>query len=184
MGRRADHTRADLEELIHQAGLDLIRAGGMRELTARKLAARIGYTPGMLYTIYDDQVALIAAMAARELRSLVDELDRVRTAGGSWENQIWEGTDRLRAVLIQDPARALLFRTALRSESPNDSLGSALKELKSALSKLFLPLANNREAAEDQAAIFLAWGIGAQGAGSDRQGDLLLEQLIRRHPSG
>ena len=53
MGRRSEHTRSELQHLILEATTDLIEQRGIEGVTARMIADKIGYTPGMLYTAFD-----------------------------------------------------------------------------------------------------------------------------------
>ena len=55
MGRRSDHSREELHNLIVDAALNLIRESGASAVTARKIASSIGYTPGMLYAVFKNQ---------------------------------------------------------------------------------------------------------------------------------
>lgn len=53
MARRSDHTREELKNLCVRAGYDLIRAEGLGEFSARKVARAVGYTVGTLYHVFD-----------------------------------------------------------------------------------------------------------------------------------
>jgi AcrR family transcriptional regulator len=52
MGRRSDHSREKLQELIIKATLDLVKQHGADNVTARQIATAVGYTPGMLYSVF------------------------------------------------------------------------------------------------------------------------------------
>ena len=67
MARRSDHTREELKELAIQAALALIEADGIGEFSARQVAARIGYTVGTLYNIFDSYDELLLHVNARTL---------------------------------------------------------------------------------------------------------------------
>lgn len=54
MARRVDHTRTQLKKLAIAAGRNLIIEGGYKNLTARHVAAEIGYTIGTLYNVFED----------------------------------------------------------------------------------------------------------------------------------
>ena len=45
MGRRSDHTRDELEQLIVGAGHTLLAEVGYQRFSAREVAKRIGYSP-------------------------------------------------------------------------------------------------------------------------------------------
>ena len=64
MARRADHTREELIKLAVKAGSELINKEGFSRFSARRVAARIGYTVGTLYHVfgsYDDLILHINA---------------------------------------------------------------------------------------------------------------------------
>jgi len=80
MGRRTDHSREDLREMILSAGEAIVRGAGIQGLTARSVAGRIGYSPGTLYNFFEDLDDLIVHINARTLDALYDACTRVPTA--------------------------------------------------------------------------------------------------------
>lgn len=52
MGRRSDHSREELQTMIVEATLHLVKQNGASKVTARQIAQAVGYTPGMLYSIF------------------------------------------------------------------------------------------------------------------------------------
>ncbi|MGB7293316.1 MAG: TetR/AcrR family transcriptional regulator [Thermodesulfobacteriota bacterium] len=74
MGRRNDHTREEIKEMAIKAGLELIEEGGFLNCSARKVAARIGYSAGTLYNVfedYDDLVFHVNAVTLDDLKNYV-----------------------------------------------------------------------------------------------------------------
>lgn len=71
MGRRSAHTSEELRELILSAATDLIKAGGLANLSAREIARRIEYSPGTLYNVFDNLDDLVLTIEGR----MLDELD-------------------------------------------------------------------------------------------------------------
>ncbi len=178
MGRRGEHSREELEGLVHQAGMALVREGGVEALTARGIAGKIGYTPGMLYSLYDDLDALAAALAGRELKGLAEELKGIRGRGGGWVQQVWDGTDRVREIFRGDPALRGLVAIVAGTTTNNEQFQSGHDAVRRELAELFRPLTDSRGAAEDRAAIFLGWVMGAVDSNHDARGDLLVELLV------
>ena len=80
MGRRNDHTREEIKEMAIKAGLELIEEGGFLNCSARKVAARIGYSAGTLYNVFDDYYDLVFhvnAVTLNDLQKYIEEkLDR------------------------------------------------------------------------------------------------------------
>lgn len=54
MGRRSDHSREELQKLVVNATLTLVQQHGASKVTARQIAQAVGYTPGMLYSIFEN----------------------------------------------------------------------------------------------------------------------------------
>ncbi len=52
MGRRSDHSREQLQQMIIEAALNLVKQRGADKVTARQIATAVGYTPGMLYSVF------------------------------------------------------------------------------------------------------------------------------------
>lgn len=73
MARRKDHTHEELETLILEASKDIIAKKGTSELTARKLATTIGYTPGTIYNVFGNMDNVL-------IRINADTMDRLRQA--------------------------------------------------------------------------------------------------------
>ncbi len=70
MGRRNDHSREEIRELAIQATLEIVAQQGMKALSARKIAAAIGYTPGSLYLVFKNLDELILHANLRNLELL------------------------------------------------------------------------------------------------------------------
>ncbi|GAA2286911.1 hypothetical protein GCM10010149_36470 [Nonomuraea roseoviolacea subsp. roseoviolacea] len=86
-------------EAVLDAALELIDAGA---LTMRALAARVGLSPGALYTYFPDRAAIVSALADR----LLGEADVGLLADGPGEprERIVAFALNLRAVLMRHPA--------------------------------------------------------------------------------
>ena len=85
MGRRTDHSREDLKELILSAAEAIIEELGAQGLTARRIADRIGYSPGTLYNLFEDLDDLIVHVNARTLDALYTACTRIRTGNSPEE---------------------------------------------------------------------------------------------------
>lgn len=81
MGRRSDHSRAELEELILSAGEAHLAEAGFAGFSAREVAKRVGYSVGTIYNLFGSYDRLILAINARTLRAWAGFL-RERLAGG------------------------------------------------------------------------------------------------------
>jgi AcrR family transcriptional regulator len=65
MGRRSDHSRAELEELIIDAGHQLLAETGYANFSAREVAKRIGYSVGTLYNVFGSLDDMMFAINSR-----------------------------------------------------------------------------------------------------------------------
>jgi AcrR family transcriptional regulator len=67
MARRSDHTREELRNLAIQTGYELIDLKGFSALSARQIAANMGYTVGTLYNVFGTLELLILHIHAQTL---------------------------------------------------------------------------------------------------------------------
>lgn len=74
MARRADHSREELRVLALDAAEDILAREGLEALTARAVAARIGYSPGTLYNLFANRDDLIVQTNGRTLERLIAAL--------------------------------------------------------------------------------------------------------------
>lgn len=76
MARRYDHSKEELKELIFTSAKKIVKKKGYSGLSARKLAEKIGYTPGTIYSFYknlDDLVMHINASTIDEIYKLLQD---------------------------------------------------------------------------------------------------------------
>lgn len=76
MGRRSEHSKEEIQEMALQAAQELVIEAGLSNMSARKIASRIGYTVGTLYIVFDNLDDLILQLNARTLDDLFDYLNR------------------------------------------------------------------------------------------------------------
>ncbi len=81
MARRADHSRDELKELILAAAAELVVAEGEHALNARSLAAKIGYSPGTIYNIFENMEQVSLHLATQTLQRLMETGRTAMTAG-------------------------------------------------------------------------------------------------------
>jgi len=70
MARRSDHSREELREMTIMAAEHIVVEQGYAGLSARKVAAAIGYTVGTLYLVFENLDDLILHINARTLDRL------------------------------------------------------------------------------------------------------------------
>jgi AcrR family transcriptional regulator len=91
MGRRSDHSRAELRDLILSAGEVLMAETGLSGFSAREVAKRVGYTIGTIHNVFGNVDGLITAINTRTFDLWADALE-ARLANA--------GTDRI-ATLVE-----------------------------------------------------------------------------------
>lgn len=76
MARRSDHSRDEIREMAVSAAVNIVKKQGVKALTARRIAADIGYTIGTLYVIFGNLDGLITEVNARTLDDLYRSLQK------------------------------------------------------------------------------------------------------------
>lgn len=82
MGRRSDHTRAELTELILAEGRAVMAQGGFARFSAREVAKRIGYSVGTLHNVFGGFDRLVTAINTRTFALWADELGEALQRSG------------------------------------------------------------------------------------------------------
>lgn len=82
MGRRSDHNRDELEELILAAGSALVAEVGLSGFSAREVARRIGYSIGTIHNVFGSIDRLIVAINTRSFVAWTADLRRALDAAG------------------------------------------------------------------------------------------------------
>ena len=80
MARRSDHTRDELHAMALAAAREIAEADGLQGVTARRVAARIGYSAGTLYNLFDSLDDLIVRLNGETLDALYEDLSATRVA--------------------------------------------------------------------------------------------------------
>ena len=73
MARRKDHTREELREMALRSTAELIEEEGLRDVSIRKIAAKMGYTSGTLYQLFPNLDTLLFEVNTATLRRLLEE---------------------------------------------------------------------------------------------------------------
>jgi len=81
-GRRADHTREELCELILSEGARLMEDDGYAKFSARKVAARIGYSVAMVLHVMGSTDHIVMSINSRTFMAWADQLEAVLDGRG------------------------------------------------------------------------------------------------------
>lgn len=75
MGRRNDHSRDELKEMVIVAAEKILVEEGYGKLTTRRIAKEIGYTVGSLYMVIKNVDDLMLLLNARTLQLLLEKIE-------------------------------------------------------------------------------------------------------------
>jgi len=118
MGRRSEHSREEIREMAIDAAARIVEKEGYQALTARKVAANIGYTVGTLYHVFqnfDDLVMNLNAQTIDEMAGLIQQQVkrkrnpevRIRTMAEYYVQYATDHPDRWRLVFEHEPPRGM-----------------------------------------------------------------------------
>jgi len=82
MARRSDHSREELHQLALQAAQAIVKKSGLRRLSTRRIAQKMGYTPGTLYQLFADLDDLVLQLNAKTLDELYEKCREVDFSKG------------------------------------------------------------------------------------------------------
>lgn len=74
MARRSDHSREEIHQMALAAAEEIVSKQGHSGLSARKIAAAIGYTVGTLYLVFDNLDDLVLQINGRTLDQLHNQM--------------------------------------------------------------------------------------------------------------
>lgn len=93
MGRRSDHSRAELREIIISEGHRQMQAVGFAHFSAREVAKRIGYSIGTIYHVFGSYDELILAINGRTLDLWLGYLEARLAAPGADADRLTRAID-------------------------------------------------------------------------------------------
>ncbi len=159
---------------------DIVEAGGLRQLTVRRLAGRMGYSVGTVYNLFESIDEIVLRLHARTLDALYDTLAAAPT-GANPEENMREMIGAYFRFTLENPNRwSLLFE---ERQSGNGALPDWYLEK---ISRLFMlledhlaPLFGPGEGEARRRAARALW-CGLHGIWSLAAGDKL--DIITRDP--
>ena len=110
MARRSDHSRDELREMTLSAAEQIVVAQGYEGLSARKVAAAIGYTVGTLYLVFENLDDIILHINARTLDRLHTRMTEIQANAGDATDYLLQLGEVYIAFADDDPHRwAMVF---------------------------------------------------------------------------
>ena len=83
MGRRSDHTREELQELLVSLGHVLLAQTGLARFSGREVAKQAGYSVGTIYNVFGSLDHLIVAINSRSFEIWAQQLRTRLDTGGA-----------------------------------------------------------------------------------------------------
>lgn len=77
MARRGHHTLEEIKEMILRAAEELVKKGGLAQLRIRNIAAKIGYTVGSIYMVFDNMDDVIMHVKGRTLDEIAEQMNQI-----------------------------------------------------------------------------------------------------------
>ena len=158
MARRSDHSREELYDMAMNAARDIVRQDGMRALTARSLAAAIGYSPGTLYNLFENLDELLLHVNAATLDALHDAVSRDGRTGNP-ETDLNRMLGRYLSFLDENPAlwtAIFEFRRPAGASLP-DWYQGRVQKLMQLVEDALAPLFTSGEERERREAASVLW---------------------------
>lgn len=137
MGRRSDHSREQLQEMIIEAALNLVKQRGADKVTARQIATAVGYTPGMLYSVFINLQDIFLHVNQIGLQTLYERCAAAQQHSVTPEDAIHcMGQAYLQFAREQTHQFDLMFtRSIQHPETPPPGLGEQIRTLFELLSQ-------------------------------------------------
>lgn len=160
MARRSDHTREELKDMIATAAWTIVGAEGWEGLTARRVAAAIGYVPGTIYNIYGSMDDLYVDVNGRTLDMLYDVLAGTAAHAGGDPAANMKAMATLYMAFAQEhrPHWLMLFSHQMPDgKKPDDAFQQKMERIFEPLELLMTPLFKAAQQDRRKMAARLLW---------------------------
>ena len=185
MARRSDHTREELTEMALESARAIVVENGVSALSGRKITARMGYTVGTLYQLFDNMDELVCTMNARTLRALYKRClensatgsvaDRLRAFGMTFVTFVENHSNEWEAVMSYRYGERHVFTEEYEAQ---------IRELFGLMREATGQFYSETEIDEHSADMAVLWasltGILSVAVSERQVGGLTLEQMLDR----
>lgn len=118
MPKRSEHSLDEIRSMALDAVESLVASQGLAGVSARKVAAEIGYTVGMLYHVFDNIDDLILQANARLVSRLVQQCEQA-AGGRSADKAVARMAGAYLDLALTEPAHwRLVFDHAMQAGRP------------------------------------------------------------------
>ena len=160
MARRSDHSREELREMVLSAAEQIVVEQGYQGLSARKVAAAIGYTVGTLYLVFENLDDLILHINARTLDRLHARMTEIQANAGDATDYLLQLGEVYIAFADADPHRwAMVFEHRFSGDQVVPAwYQEKIARMFAMVEEGLEPLANDRTGQEITQAARALWG--------------------------
>jgi AcrR family transcriptional regulator len=160
MARRSDHTREEIREMALSAAEQIVVEQGYKGLSARKIAAAIGYTVGTLYLVFQNLDDLILHINARTLDRLHARMTESQAISGDARDYLLQLGQVYIRFADADPHRwAMVFEHRFSEDQAVPAwYQEKITRMFSLVEDGLEPLANQRPQQEITQAARALWG--------------------------
>ena len=185
MARRSDHTRDEIRDMALTAAAEILSRHGPAALTARAVAAKIGYTVGSLYLVFKNFDDLILHVNARSLDDLYSAMQTAQRNSRQAEDSLLVLAYTYIHFAFEHPARWKMIFERPRSSQPPDWYNERVERMFAIVEKSLAALAARRTAREIRQATRALWsgvhGICVLGLSGrlNEKGSMSVQELAR-----
>jgi len=160
MARRSDHSREELREMVLSAAEQIVVEQSYSGLSARKVAAAIGYTVGTLYLVFENIDDLILHINARTLDRLHTRMSESKSNSDDARDYLLQLCQVYIHFAAEDPHRwAMVFEHRFSEEREMPAwYMEKIARMFALVEEGIQPLAKNRSEREISQAARAIWG--------------------------
>ena len=100
---RKEREREEIRELILNAAKDIITEEGIENLSVRKIAGRIEYSPAIIYHYFKDKDDIVTQQMQRGYQKIINALASVKTSPGHPQERLKELVKNYIAAALKMP---------------------------------------------------------------------------------
>ena len=113
---RKEREREEHKELILNASEQIMISEGLDNLSIRKIAKKIEYSPAIIYHYFKDKDEIINSLMAKGYKRILSTLDSINLSDKNPKEKLEEGFKNYIFASLNDP---LEYKTILLSSSPS-----------------------------------------------------------------
>jgi AcrR family transcriptional regulator len=139
---RKERERAEMQEIILKAAVEIFKEEGLDKLSIRKIAAKIEYSPAIIYHYFKDKDDIINNLMRKGYGRIVQGLQEVPDSEGDPEKRLKDMTRKIIQMALEIPEEYSSIQLSAKPEvlAYTASLFKGATQKKHALGILFRSL--------------------------------------------